>query len=77
MRLKVTLLSLLMTGLAAACATAPGNGLIVETQSGAVQGAAAEGIQVYKGIPYAEAPVGDRRWRPPVTTSSSPPDWPG
>lgn len=39
---------------------------IIETKSGKVQGYSEKGIEVYKGIPYAEPPIGDLRFRPPV-----------
>lgn len=39
---------------------------IVQTQSGRVEGDHEKGMYVFKGIPYAEAPIGDLRWKPPV-----------
>jgi para-nitrobenzyl esterase len=38
---------------------------IVETTTGKVQGAVKDGIHVFKGIPYAAAPVGELRFRAP------------
>lgn len=38
----------------------------VQTQSGPVIGELKEGLQIYRGIPYATPPVGDRRWREPI-----------
>ncbi len=37
----------------------------VKVESGLLQGTVEDGLQVYRGIPYAAAPVGDLRWRPP------------
>ena len=41
----------------------------VRTESGLLKGTHAEGLIVYKGVPYATAPVGNLRWREsqPVT----------
>ena len=38
---------------------------VVRIETGRVQGAAADGVVAFKGIPFAEQPVGDLRWRPP------------
>jgi len=37
----------------------------VRTDCGLVQGVAEEGLTVYRGIPFAEPPVGDLRWKAP------------
>jgi para-nitrobenzyl esterase len=38
---------------------------VVELDSGAVQGSRADGVEAFKGIPYARPPIGDLRWRAP------------
>src|SRR5579871_2899789 len=44
-----------------------GSGPVVETASGKVQGSpAAYGGAVFKGIPFAQPPIGDLRWREPL-----------
>jgi para-nitrobenzyl esterase len=37
----------------------------VKTNQGMVQGAVADGVAVFKGVPFAAPPTGDLRWRPP------------
>ncbi len=56
---------------------AAGPGLIVETVSGRVEGAAVDDgrgptgdVLVFRGIPFAAPPVGDLRWRPPEPPES-------
>jgi para-nitrobenzyl esterase len=54
----------------AACAAAPETDIaspkdIATIDSGALKGAAGDGIVAFKGVPYAAPPVGDLRWRPP------------
>ena len=39
--------------------------LIVSTDKGRVQGAVADGVENFLGIPYAAPPVGKLRWQPP------------
>ena len=38
---------------------------IVETRYGKVEGYSSNGIQGFRGIPFAAPPVGERRWMPP------------
>ena len=48
-------------------------GPIVETSLGTLEGervAGDDGVLVFRGVPYAEAPVGDNRWRAPVAKAA-------
>ncbi|MDE2112463.1 MAG: carboxylesterase family protein [Alphaproteobacteria bacterium] len=46
---------------------------VVVTESGAIMGAAANGIEFFRGIPYASPPMGALRWEPPQPAAH----WPG
>ncbi len=37
----------------------------VETKEGTLQGVEDEGVTVFRGVPFAQAPIGDLRFRPP------------
>jgi para-nitrobenzyl esterase len=45
----------------------------VHARAGSVRGIEQDGLRVFKGIPYALPPVGERRWRPPAPM----PGWSG
>src|SRR5512142_687935 len=63
MKINATLLLLAIPLAAAAVRAAPP--APVMTEYGLVQGAAEDGLTVYRGIPFAQPPVGDLRWRAP------------
>lgn len=46
---------------------------VVKTQSGEVRGRSADGVTSFLGVPYAAAPYGDHRFRPPAPA----PHWDG
>lgn len=58
----------LIAGLVAAAAlsTAAAAGPIVSAPAGKIEGTSEGGLNVFKGIYYAVAPVGPRRWQPPA-----------
>ena len=48
-----------------AAAPSPANGPIVKIRQGEAQGIVADGVTVFKGLPFAAPPLGDLRWRDP------------
>jgi len=41
---------------------------VVETTSGKIEGVFRKGLYIFRGIPHAAPPVGERRWLTPATT---------
>lgn len=67
--LFATIAATLMVPAIATAQTPP----VVTIDTGALAGAEAGGVAVFRGIPYAAPPVGDLRWRAPRPAAS----WPG
>ena len=40
--------------------------VVVETKEGSLQGVSEDGLEVFRGIPFAAPPTGERRFRPPA-----------
>ena len=67
---RALLVLLLVTAASAGCRgdgpeAADAQGRVVETGSGPLRGLAHDGVESWRGVPYAAPPVGDLRWRPP------------
>jgi para-nitrobenzyl esterase len=77
-RLAATLAVALLVGACAQPAMSqspPSAGAPVEAQvdSGSLRGRQADGVKVFKGVPFAAPPVGELRWKPPA----APAPWSG
>ena len=65
--LRLALLTGLCLGLARPAAALD---VVVTAPAGAVKGDVEGGLHVFRGMPYAEAPVGALRWKAPVTAAA-------
>ena len=65
MRITLSALAVLAT-VASTLPTAALAQTVVEAPAGAVRGEMAEGLSIFRGVPYALPPTGWRRWRPPA-----------
>jgi para-nitrobenzyl esterase len=55
---------------AAICVVVTAGPDVVKVDGGQVSGTTADGVRVFKGIPFAAPPVGDLRWKAPQPVSS-------
>ncbi|QNO28151.1 carboxylesterase family protein [Sphingopyxis sp. OPL5] len=69
MKKTTTLLAAAMLVATPAVAAAP----VVDAPAGSVEGKAVGKVRIFKGIPFAQPPVGPLRWKPPVAL----PAWQG
>jgi para-nitrobenzyl esterase len=66
----LTALVIAIAGATVTTAHASGADTVVTTDSGAVRGTVVSGTFAFRGVPYAAAPTGDRRWRAPGATAA-------
>ena len=57
-----------VTLLLAACLAVPAaaRAPVVEAPAGAVRGKTEDGVNIFRGLPFAQPPIGELRWRPPA-----------
>ena len=62
----------ILAAAAALCAAQAfaGGGPVVNPPAGALRGEALDGVDAFRGIPYAQPPVRQLRWRPPVAAGT-------
>ena len=65
--------ALLAAAFLAAAPAAAQSAPVVDAPAGALRGEARGDLRIFRGIPYAQPPVGSRRWRPPAPMAR----WPG
>jgi para-nitrobenzyl esterase len=65
-QVQVTILAALAAVGCALVPTAAPAQPVVDAPAGAVRGEAANGVNVFRGLPYALPPTGWRRWKPPA-----------
>ena len=71
-RFRRALLAAALTGAVAGDALAQP---VIKAPAGPVQGVEGDAVTVYKGLPYAQAPVGPLRWKPPVAVPAWTQTW--
>lgn len=62
---RILVAATVLCGAHAVAADAP----MVDAPAGALRGEALDGVNAFRGIPYAQPPVGPQRWRPPVAAA--------
>jgi para-nitrobenzyl esterase len=68
--MMIRLFALSLAALAVACASLPALAQpVVQAPAGTVSGQSVDGVDAFRGIPYAQAPTGWRRWKPPAALS--------
>src|ERR1035441_6219436 len=63
---RISLATAILFGAAAAALAAQNQTKITEPQGTLTGQVDAHGVRSFKGIPYAEPPIGDKRWTAPV-----------